>query len=176
MAKKKSRQQENAIKKIWRDHEAIFFLLVMAICVSLFLLVARENPKKWTEKDIVIHDISTVDIYRGRYYEITDTDGNTYSISGSNKNAEKLVRGNTYRIIHGKVHWNRIQYMADSTTEYVNYQESLRYNRNITIAGCGGVSVSVALALFLLIRISGKIQAIRGKKRTKPNKLYSGGS
>ncbi len=164
MAKKKSRQQENAIKKLWHDYEAIFFLLIMVLFFSLFLLASGENPKKWTEKDIVIKDISIVDIYRGHYYEITDTEGNTYSIAGSNQNTENLIRGNTYRIIHGKVHWNRIQSMEDSTTEYVDYQESLRYNRNIIIAGLGGICVSIVLSLIFLIRISGKIQAIRGKK------------
>ncbi len=164
MAKKKSRQQENAIKKIWSDHAVIFFLLAMAFFASLLLLSTGENPENWIEKDIVIRDVSRVYFHRGNYYEITDTHSNTYSIAGSNKNAEKLITGNTYRIIHGKVHWNRIQSMEDSSTEYVDYQESLRYNRNIIIAGLGGISVSVALSVFLLIRISGKIQALRGKK------------
>ena len=170
MSNKISRQQENAIKKIWRGHEATFFLLVLAIVASFFLLVSGESPKKWIEKDIVIDDISIVNIYRGRYYEITADDGNRYSIAGTNKNAEHLIPGNTYHIIHSKSHWNRIQFMEDNTAQYVDYQESLRYNRNIILAGLGGISVSVALSLFLLIRISGKIQKIRGKRKTNSRK------
>ena len=170
MSNKISRQQENAIKKIWRGHEATFFLLVLAIVASFFLLVSGESPKKWIEKDIIIDDISIVNIYRGRYYEITADDGNRYSIAGTNKNAEHLIPGNTYHIIHSKSHWNRIQFMEDATAQYVDYQESLHLNRGISLAGGVGLSVSFTLLCLLLIKISVKIQKIRGKRKTNSRK------
>jgi len=164
MARKKSRQQEKAIQKIWDAQSAFYILLAMAIALSILILASAEHPMHWIEKDIVIRDISKVEIYRGSYYQITDTNGATYSINTSNKNVDKLVHGETYHIIHAHIHWNRIKYMSDSNTTYVDYNASIDDYYTRTIIGCVGILAS-SVTIFVLVRGSfRKIQAIRGKR------------
>ena len=164
MAKKKSRQQEKAIQKIWDSQSSFFILLAMAIVASVLILSSAEHPKHWIEKDIVISDISKVYIHRGSYYQITDTNGATYSIDSSNENAEKLVHGETYHIIHANIHWNRIKYMSDANTIYVDYGASIDDYYTRTAIGCIGILAGSATIIVLVRKSLRKIQAIRGKK------------
>lgn len=164
MAKKKSRQQEKAIQKIWHGQSSFYVLWVMAIIASVLILTSAEHPKYWIEKDIVVNDVSKVYIHRGSYYQITDINGAAYSIDSSNENVEKLIHGETYHIIHANIHWNRIKYMSDSNTVYVDYDASMDDYYTRTIIGWIGILVS-SVTIFVMIRKSlRKIQALRSKK------------
>lgn len=164
MAKKISHQQEKAILKIWNSQSPFYILLCIAIVAFVLILASAEHPKYWIEKDIVVSDVSKVYIHRGSYYQITDANGATYSIESSNENAPKLVCGESYHIIYANIHWNRIKYMTDSSTVYVDYDSSIDDYYTRTIIGWIGILVS-AVTMFIMIRKSlRKIQAIRGKR------------
>jgi len=163
MAKKKSRQQEKAIQKIWNDQSPFYTLLIMAIVTSILILSSAENPKFWNEKDIVVRDVSKVYIYRGSYYQITDIDQATYSINSSNSNIEKLVPGQNYHIIYSNIHWNRIKYMTDSSNVIVDYHASIDDYYTRTIIGWIGILASSVTILIMVRKSLRKIQAIRGK-------------
>lgn len=164
MAKKLSGQQEKAIQKIWNSQSSFYILLVMAIVASVFILASGEHPKHWIEKDIVVSDVSKVYLYRGSYYQITDTNGATYSVDSSNENVEKLVPGEAYHIIHANIHWNRIKSMSDADAVYVDYGASIDDYYTRTVIGCIGI-LAGSITIFIMVRKSfRKIQAIRGKR------------
>lgn len=165
MAKKKSRQQEKAIKKIWNDQSPFYILLVMAIFFSILILSSAEHPKYWIEKDIEIRDISVVHMHRGSYYQVTDTNGATYSIDSSNENVQQLMRGENYHIIHAGIHWNRIKYMTDSNTVYVDYDTSIHDYYIRTMIGWIGILVSTAIILTMIRTAMKKSKNIRGKHK-----------
>ena len=164
MAQKRSRQQEKAIQKIWDSQSSFYILLVMAIVASILVLASAEHPRHWVEKDIVVSDVSKVYIYKGSYYQITDTNGATYSIDSSNENAEKLALGETYHIIHANIHWNRIKSMSDSNTIYVDYGASIDDYYIRTIIGYIGILISCTTLLVMVRESLRKIQAIRGRR------------
>ena len=163
MAKKKSRQQEKAIKKIWNKQSMFYVILVMAIISFILILSSTENPKYWVEKDIVISDISTV-TGGTYYYQITDTAGETYSIDLSNENVQQLISGERYHIIHANIHWNRIKYMSDSNTVYVDYVESVNDHHARIIVGWSGILISLMITTAMLWHSFKKIRTIKGKR------------
>lgn len=165
MAKKKSRQQEKAIRKIWNDQSPFYVLLVMAIIASILILASAEHPKHWIEKDIVISDVTKVYVYRGSHFQITDTNNATYSIGSSNQNAEKLIPGQRYHIIYSNLHWNRIKYMSDSDAVYVDYDASMDDYYNRTIFGWSGILISSVTILALVRKSLLKIRQIRGNRK-----------
>ncbi len=169
MEKKKSRQQEKAIQKIWAIQSPFYVILIMAIVASVLILASAEHPKYWNEKDIVVSNVSKVYLSRGSYYQITDINGGTYSIDSSNENTQKLIYGESYYIIYSNIHWNRIKYMTDSNTIYVDYDTSIDDYNIRTVIGWIGILAS-SVTIFVMVRKSlKKIQTIRGKKqRTKP--------
>ena len=67
MSKKKSRQQEKQIHKIWNEQSPFYALLALAFFASVILLSSAEHPKYWDEREIVISDVSKVHIYKGSY-------------------------------------------------------------------------------------------------------------
>lgn len=165
MAKKRSRQKDKAIQRIWASQSTFFILLAMAIVASVLILSSAEHPKHWIEKDIVVSDVSKVYIHRGSYYRITDTNGAVYSIDSSNENAEKLVRGETYHIIHANIHWNRIKSMSDANTMYVDYGASIDDYYTRTAIGCIGI-LAGSVTIFVMVRKSlRRIRAITGKRQ-----------
>ena len=163
MAKKKSRQQEKAIQKIWSGQSSFYILLGMAIVASVLILASAEHPNYWIEKDIVVDNVSNVYIYRGSYYQITDTNGTTYSIDSSNKNVQKLVCGKSYHIIYANIHWNRIKCMTDSSTVYVDYDSSIDDYYTRTMIGWIGILASTLTILIMVRKSLRKIQVIKGK-------------
>lgn len=163
MAKKRFRQQKKAIRKIWDGKSSVFILLFMAIIAFILILSSTENPEHWVEKDIVVSDISTV-TGGTFYYQITDTTGATYSIDQSNKNVQKLVPGERYHIIHASIHWNRIKYMSDGNTVYVDYEESVDAHLARTIVGWVGILITSTLTLVMLWHTFKKIRTLTGKK------------
>ena len=164
MSKKKSRQQEKQIRKIWNEQSPFYALLALAFFASVILLSSAEHPKYWDEREIVISDVSKVHIYRGSYYQITDTNGATYSVDSSNDNVKELVCGKSYHIIYANIHWNRIKYMTDSNTVYVDYDTSVEDYYTRTMIGCAGILISTGAIIFLIRKSLGKIKAVQRKK------------
>ena len=163
MAKKTSRQQEKAILKIWNSQSPFYILLCMAIVAFVLILASAEHPNYWIEKDIVVDNISKVYIHRGSHYQITDTNGTTYSIDSSNENVQKLVCGKSYHIIYANIHWNRIKCMTDSSTVYVDYDSSIDDYYTRTMIGWIGILASTLTILIMVRKSLRKIQVIKGK-------------
>ena len=162
MGKKKSRQQEKAIQKIWGSNAPFYFLLFLFFFFAIFLLTSSEPPKNWIEKDIIISDIAHVSTGRGSIYQITGNDGVTYSINGNNPNAENLVCGKRYHIIHSHTNWNRILSMTDSNNIYVAYDASLdSYYTSVSFAWIV-ILICIINALILVLRALKKIKDIKG--------------
>ena len=162
MGKKKSRQQEKAIQKIWKTDEPFYICLFIFFILFLFVLTTSEHPKNWVEKDIVISDIAHVNTGRGSIYQIKGNDGVTYSINGNNPNAENLVCGKRYHIIHSHTNWNRILSMTDSNNIYVAYDASLdSYYTRVSFAWIV-ILICIINALILVLRALKKIKDIKG--------------
>lgn len=136
----------------------------MAVFASILILSSTVHPKHWMERDIVIDSISTVNGGRSSYYQITDANGNAYSINRANDNVSKLVCGETYHIIYADIHWNRIQYMADSAAVYVDYDASMDNYYARTIIGWIGIFAESVTAFIMIRNSFRKIQAIKGKR------------
>lgn len=124
----KKSQQEREIQTIKNSIQGLLLFWGIAVIASVFILASGQHPKQWQEKEIVIQEITTMRKFKGRYYQITDENGNTFSINSTNKNVEKLVSGEHYRIIHSSIHHNQIQFMTDQDENqvFVDYDTSVR--------------------------------------------------
>lgn len=163
MAKKRSRQQEKAVRSIWEAQSSGYILLAMAIIASILILSTGVHPKHWKERDIVVSDVSTYIHGRGRYYQVTDITNTVYSIDGANQNAEKLVPGQSYHIHYANIHWNRIKSMTDSETVYVDYDASVADYCTRAAVGWSGILISLAVTLAMLLYAHIRIRKIKGK-------------
>ena len=78
--------------------------LILWGCMILMIyfgarLVTRESPENWKEAEVTLTEVRHVTI-KPNLWEITDTEGNTYSMSESDNLMKQIQPQSTYSIIY----------------------------------------------------------------------------
>ena len=120
--------------------------LILWGCMILMIyfgarLVTRESPENWKEAEVTLTEVRHVTI-KPNLWEITDTEGNTYSMSESDNLMKQIQPQSTYSIIYSPAFNNGIRAMTQEDRVIVDYEQSvLIYGKRSVwdwILGLGG--------------------------------------
>ena len=146
----KSAHQNEALMKRTKKHCLLLLgFLVLFACFGI-RLATTESPGKWKEADITVADIRHIS-RKPNHWEITDTNGNTYSAYESDTVMQQIVLQGEYRIVYSPDHNNGIRAITHGNTIIVDYAHSIsvRTERNVwdwvlTFLGLAGSLTIVA--------------------------------
>ena len=123
MDSKSTRQNVALIK---RTKIRVWFLLGFIIIFTLFSirLVTTESPGEWKEAYITVVDIQRVSLKLNRW-QITDTEGNTYTANESHTVMGQILPQSTYHIVYSPYNNNGIRAITHGDTIIVDYAHSI---------------------------------------------------
>lgn len=116
--------QGEALLKRTKKHAFFLFGFILLVIFFGCYLVTSESPEKWKEADITITEIQYI-YGKSSRWQITDTQGNTYAISSSNKKANQIVPGSTYHVVYSPNAHHGIRSMTQADLVIVDYEQSV---------------------------------------------------
>lgn len=126
----KSTNQNDALIK--RTKKRCLLLLGFIVIFGFFgiRLATTESPEEWKEADITVADIRHISLKPNRW-QITDTNGNTYSAYESDTVMEQIILQSAYHIVYSPDH--DIRAITHGNTTIVDYAHSISIHceRNI---------------------------------------------
>ena len=128
----KSTHQNKALIK--RTKKCCLLLLGFLILFAYFgiRLATTESPEKWKEADITVADIQHISL-KPNHWQITDTNGNIYSVYESDTVMEQIILQSAYHIVYSPNHNNGIRAITHGNTIIVDcaHSISIHSERNV---------------------------------------------
>ena len=123
MDSKSTHQNEALIKRTKKRCLLLLGFLILFACFGI-RLATTESPEKWKEADITVADIQHISL-KPNHWQITDTNGNTYSVYESDTVMEQIILQSAYHIVYSPNHNNGIRAITHGNTIIVDYAHSI---------------------------------------------------
>lgn len=142
----KSRYQNEALIK--HTKKLCLLLLGFLILFACFgiRLATTDSPEKWKAADITVADIRHIS-RKPNHWQITDTNGNTYSAYESDAVMEQIALQSTYHIMYSPNHNNGIRAITQGNTIIVDYAHSISIHSERNAWDWGLMSIGLLGAL-----------------------------
>ena len=161
--KSKSTNQNDALIK-HKKRRCLLLLGFLAIFALFGIRLAiTESPEKWKEADITVADIQHISL-KPNHWQITDTNGNTYSAYESDTVMEQIILQSEYHIVYSPNHNNGIRAITHGNTIIVDYAHSISIHseRNVWDWALMSLGLVGSLTTIACMVIDIRKQIIRG--------------
>ena len=120
----KSTHQNKALIKSTKKRCLLLLGFLILFAYFGIHLATTESPEKWKEADITVADIQHISL-KPNHWQITDTNGNTYSAYESDTVMEQIILQDAYHIVYSPNHNNGIRAITHGNTIIVDYAHSI---------------------------------------------------
>ena len=162
MKSKSTNQNDELIK---HTKKRCLLLLGFLAIFALFgiRLATTEDPETWKEADITVADIQHISL-KPNHWQITDTNGNTYSAYESDTVMEQIILQSEYHIVYSPNHNNGIRAITHGNTIIVDYAHSISIHseRNVWDWALMSLGLVGSLTTIACMVIDIRKQIIRG--------------
>ena len=162
MDSKSTHQNEALIKRTKKLCLLLLGFLILFACFGI-RLATTESPEKWKVADITVADIRHIS-RKPNHWQITDTNGNTYSAYESDAVMEQIILQDAYHIVYFPNHNNGIRAITHGNTIIVDYANSISIHseRNVWDWGLMSIGLLGSLATIACMVIDTRKLITRG--------------
>jgi hypothetical protein len=156
----KSTSQNEVWMRRTNKHGLLLLGFLMIFAWFGIRLAIMESPAEWKDANITVTDVRHIS-RKPNCWQITDTEGNTYSAYESNRVVEKIIPQCTYYIVYSPDNHNAIRAITYDDTIIVDYAQSISVycERNIWewLLAFLGLTGTMTIVVRMLIDIHKKI-------------------